>query len=94
MRLVDATALRPLHRPGYALSHVTPAALPQGGFPKAWEDPFTGQRCRTGPNARALAAVERAVSYLVAAEAFWAGGSLAGGYGAPRSFLLSASVDF
>ncbi len=36
----------------------------------------------------------RATVQNVTNEAYWAGGSLAGGYGAPRTVLLSASVDF
>ena len=36
----------------------------------------------------------RASVQNVTDKAYWAGGSLAGGYGAPRTFLLSASMDF
>ncbi len=36
----------------------------------------------------------RASVLNVTNKAYWAGGNLAGGYGAPRTFLLSATVDF
>ncbi|WP_273729302.1 TonB-dependent siderophore receptor [Brucella gallinifaecis] len=36
----------------------------------------------------------RASVLNVTNKAYWAGGNLAGGYGAPRTFLLSASMDF
>lgn len=36
----------------------------------------------------------RATIQNVTDKAYWAGGNLAGGYGAPRTFLLSASMDF
>ncbi|WP_232831548.1 TonB-dependent receptor [Pseudogemmobacter bohemicus] len=36
----------------------------------------------------------RATVQNITDEAYWAGGNLAGGYGAPRTVLLSASVDF
>jgi iron complex outermembrane receptor protein len=38
--------------------------------------------------------VVRASIQNVTNEAYWGGNSLAGGFGAPRTFLLSASVDF
>lgn len=73
VRAADATVLRRLHRPGYALSHVTPAALPQGGFPHTWTNPFTGEKRRMGPNGLAMTAVERSVASLLAAREYWAG---------------------
>ena len=36
----------------------------------------------------------RASVLNVTNKAYWAGGNLAGGYGAPRTFLLSATLDF
>ena len=40
-----------LRRTGWAMSHMTPACPPAGGFAEKWVDPFTGETQHAGPDA-------------------------------------------
>ena len=65
-----------LHRPGYGLSHMTPAPLPDGGFASLWENPFTHTKRDAGPQQLCAEAAYLAVGYLKAATAYWEGRSI------------------
>lgn len=73
VRLAERLVLR---RPGYGLSHMTPAPLPEGGFAAQWENPFTHTRHDAGPGQLCEEAVWLAAGYLKAAAAYWEGRSI------------------
>ena len=60
-------------KPGWGMSHVTPAAAPQGGFPEQWENPFTHAQQKSGPPALLAQAQELGSQYQKAATAYWEG---------------------
>ena len=60
-------------KPGWGMSHVTPAAAPQGGFPEQWENPFTHAQQQSGPPALLAQAQELGSQYQKAAAAYWEG---------------------
>ena len=60
-------------RPGWGMSHVTPAPAPQGGFPEQWENPFTHAQQQSGPQALLAQAQELGSQYQKAAAAYWEG---------------------
>ena len=63
-----------LRRPGYGLSHMTPAKQPPAGFPTDWADPATGARHEgEGPDALCEAAAVDACALCKAAAAYWQG---------------------
>lgn len=63
-----------LRRPGYGLSHMTPAKQPPAGFPTDWADPATGARHEgEGPDALCEAAAADACALCKAAAAYWQG---------------------
>lgn len=65
-----------LHRPGYGLSHMTPAPLPKDGFAARWENPFTHLWRDAGPAQLCEEAAWLAAGYLQAAAAYWEGRSI------------------
>lgn len=65
-----------LHRPGYGLSHMTPAPLPRDGFAAQWENPFTHTTRSAGPGQLCEEAAYLAAGYLKAAAAYWEGRSI------------------
>lgn len=62
-----------LHRPGYGLSHMTPARQPKEGYPAQWTDPYTGLAMEAGPDELCRASAEKAAHYQKAACAYWQG---------------------
>lgn len=60
-------------KPGWGMSHVTPAKAPDGGFPEEWENPFTHAPQQKGPQALLAQAQELAGQYQKAASAYWEG---------------------
>lgn len=65
-----------LRRPGYGLSHMTPAKQPPEGFPDTWTDPVTHMVHEgEGPQALCDAVARDAAVYCKAAAAYWQGGA-------------------
>ena len=62
-----------LRKPGRALSHLTPAPQPAGGFAARWTDPFTGVQREEGPDALCAGAAGEAVRLCAAAVGYWRG---------------------
>ena len=64
-----------LHKPGYGLSHMTPARRPADGFAEHWENPYTHAQMDAGPEALCGESARLAAGYLKAAAAYWEGRS-------------------
>lgn len=62
-----------LRRPGYGLSHMTPAKGPEGGFASHWRDPYTGAEHDSGPAQLCGKAARLAAAYQKGACAYWEG---------------------
>lgn len=73
VRLAERLVLR---RPGWGLSHMTPAVWPQEGFAARWTNPFTGAVRQAGPQRLCAEAAQLAAGYLKAASAYWEGRSI------------------
>ncbi len=73
VRWVERLVLR---RPGWGLSHMTPAPLPKDGFASRWENPFTHIWRDAGPGQLCEEAAWLAAGYLRAAAAYWEGCSI------------------
>lgn len=65
-----------LHRPGYGLSHMTPARYPKEGFREDWENPYTHAKMHAGPLQLCAEAAQLAAGYLQATAAYWEGRSI------------------
>ena len=73
--LVWAAERLVLHKPGYGLSHMTPARRPADGFAEHWENPYTHAQMDAGPEALCGESARLAAGYLKAAAAYWEGRS-------------------
>ena len=62
-----------LHRPGYGLSHMTPARQPKEGLAQAWTDPYTGQEHCEGPDELCRKSAAEAARLMKMAAAYWQG---------------------
>lgn len=62
-----------LHKPGWGLSHMTPAAQPKEGFPDRWHDPHADRDMEGGPDQLAEQAAHLAAEYLREANGYWQG---------------------
>lgn len=71
--LVWAAERLVLHKPGYGLSHMTPARCPADGFAAHWENPYTHAQRNAGPEALCGESARLAAGYLKAAAAYWEG---------------------
>lgn len=60
-----------LRRPGWALSHMTPACPPAKGFAEVWTNPFTGETVRMGPDALCREAETTAAALCEIALRVW-----------------------
>lgn len=79
--LVWAAERLVLHKPGYGLSHMTPARRPADGFAEHWENPYTHAQMDAGPEALCGESARLAAGYLKAAGRLLGGPQHQGGAG-------------